>query len=70
MMMDVGLIISIKKYKFDVIEVEYLGMIFTQDEWKILQEKVDKILEWPVPMDKTGVKGFLGIAGYVREYLY
>ena len=45
-LIDTGLTLKIKKYKFDTITVNYLGMVYTLEGLKIQPEKIDSILNW------------------------
>lgn len=36
---------------------------------RIKPEKIEKILKWPLPQDRSGVKGFLGIVGTTRRWI-
>src|SRR6476660_3192094 len=68
-LMDKGLTLKIKKCAFDTTTVNYLVMIYTPDRLKIQPEKMDAILNWPIPEKVKDVQGFLGASGYIQCYL-
>jgi hypothetical protein len=61
----VGIILKIKKYEFDTTTVKYLEIIYSIEGLQISLEKVDVIINWPIPTNVIRVQGFLGISGYV-----
>lgn len=55
------------KVQFD--KCEFLGHVVTQEGIRPNPNKIDKILNWPIPKTTTQIKGFLGILGYYRKFI-
>ncbi|QKX58972.1 uncharacterized protein TRUGW13939_06100 [Talaromyces rugulosus] len=52
--------LKIKKCEFNTITVKYLGMIYSTEGLQIPSEKVNAIINWSMPINITGIQGFLG----------
>jgi hypothetical protein len=50
-------------------EVEFLGHRIGRDGLSVDPHKVDAVRQWPAPGDVSGVRSFLGLAGYYRRFL-
>lgn len=61
--------VQLDKCEFLKKECEFLGHIVTQDGIKPNPNKIEKILDWPIPKTTTQIKGFLGILGYYRKFI-
>lgn len=64
-----NLTLNTSKSKFCVTEVNYLGYIIGNGGIKTDPEKIDSILNWPVPKTIKQVRGFLGLAGWYRRFI-
>ncbi len=64
-----GIKLKAKKCHFFYNEIEFVGHIVGAKGIKMMPEKVEKIRTWPIPVDRTAVKGFLGLAGYYRRFI-
>jgi hypothetical protein len=49
-------------------EVLYLGHIIGEKRVQVHQEKIQSILDWPIPKTLTELKGFLGICSYYMMF--
>lgn len=58
------------KCKFNMDTVEYLGYILSPDGLTMSKEKVQTILEWPVPRKVKDIQSFLGFANFYRCFIY
>ena len=48
-------------------KVNFLGVIMGQKKIKMEEEKVEGVLNWPVPKTVRDVRKFLGLANYYRQ---
>lgn len=61
--------IQLDKCEFLRRETEFLGHLITQNGVRPNPDKVQKIIEWPLPTTQKQVKQFLGLAGYYRRFI-
>jgi hypothetical protein len=57
------------KCEFFKSEIGFLGHRFTADGVKMDQEKVQAVIDWPVPKNVKEILSFLGTAGYYRRFV-
>ena len=50
-------------------KIAYLGFIIDKQNVKIDPEKVIAVVNYPRPTDKTEVKAFLGLTGFLRRFI-
>jgi len=60
------LFVKPEKYMWKVREVEFLGVVIGEDEVRIEKEKVQGVVEWPVPKSVKDMQKLLGLANYYR----
>lgn len=58
-----------KKCVFRSKKVEYLGHIIFYQGVAVYPAKVKSVLDWPIPRNVKGVRGFLGLTGYYRRFI-
>ena len=63
------LFIKLEKCVWKVREVEFLEVIIGEDGVRIKKEKVQGVVEWPVPKSMKDVQKFLGLANYYRQFV-
>lgn len=63
-MKELNLNLKLKKCKFGVTEVDFLGLILKPGEIAIDPTKLSRIAEWPIPTKVKDVRSFLGFANY------
>lgn len=64
-----GLKYRLSKSSFCQREVLYLGHVISQDGMSVAPHNVKKIVEFPNPKDKTGVRRLLGLFGFYRSFI-
>jgi len=50
-------------------EMDFLEVATRPERIKIEEEKVEVVLEWPVPKSVNNVQKFLGLANYYRRFV-
>ena len=63
------LFVKLKKCVWKVREVGFLGVIIGKDGVRMEKEKVQGVIEWPVPRSVKDVQKFLGLANYYRWFV-
>jgi len=49
--------------------VSFLGHVFSNGEIAVDPSKVKDVLDWKPPTDVSGIRSFLGLAGYYRRFI-
>ncbi|KAH7724395.1 gagpol and env protein precursor [Aphelenchoides avenae] len=57
------------KCAFLTTETEFLGHVISSEGLKADYAKIEKILNFPVPMSQTDVRSFLGICNYYKKFV-
>ena len=63
------LFVKLEKYAWKVREVGFLGVIIGEDGVRMEKEKVQGVVEWPVPKNMKDMQKFLGLANYYRRFV-
>ena len=63
------LFVKPEKCIWKVREVGFLGVIIGKDGVRMEKEKVQRVIEWPVPRSVKDVQKFLGLANYYRWFV-
>lgn len=58
-----------EKCTFALNKIYYLGHIFSAEGVSMDREKIEAILDWPIPKTIKQIRGFLGVAGYYRKFI-
>ena len=64
-----GLKIKGKKCSLFQSEVTYLGHVVSAEGISVDKDKVQKVLDWPVPINSDELRSFLGLASYYRRFV-
>ena len=65
---EASLTLNLAKYEFGKATVTYLGKQVGQGHVRPLAEKVQAIIDFPVPQSKKALRRFLGMCGYYRGF--
>nr|KYP35909.1 Retrovirus-related Pol polyprotein from transposon 297 family [Cajanus cajan] len=60
---------NLKKCEFGKTELSYLGHIVSKAGVSMDPQKVEAILQWPIPKSIKALRGFLGLTGYYRCFI-
>jgi len=63
------LFVKPEKCVWKVREVGFLGVIIREDGIRMEKEKVQEVMEWPVPKSMKDMQKFLGLANYYRWFV-
>ena len=63
------LFVKPEKCVWKVREVGFLGVIIRENGVRMEKEKVQGVIEWPVPKSMKDVQKFLGLANYYRQFV-
>ena len=66
---DRGLLLKAKKCKFGVKRLEYVGRVISAEGTSMSKEKIESVLNFPRPKDKTSLQSLLGLANYFRAFV-
>jgi len=64
-----NLFLKPEKCEFKKTEVEYLGVIISQDSIKMDPVKVAGVTEWPIPSNRKEVQSSLGFTNFYRRFI-
>jgi len=63
------LFVKLKKCRWKVREVEFLGVVIGPKGMKMQKEKVEGVLSWPASRNIKEMQKFLGLANYYRQFI-
>ena len=63
------LFVKPEKCKWKVRGVEFLGVVIGPKGVEMQKEKIEKVLNWPVPRNIKEVQKFLGLTNYYRRFI-
>jgi Reverse transcriptase (RNA-dependent DNA polymerase)/Aspartyl protease len=66
---DYKLSLKAEKCRFDVQEVDFLGLVIRPGETKMDPVKTKAIAEWPVPQNLKQLQSFLGFLNFYRRFI-
>ena len=64
-----GITFNSEKCQFGMEQLEFFGHVLTKDGLKPSPDKVRAVKEWGVPESKEAVRSFLGMAGYLDNFI-
>jgi hypothetical protein len=66
---DHRLFLKRSKCEFGLTVVAYLGHMISGEGVAMDRQKVQAVLDWPLPKSPRAARGFLGLAGYYRRFI-
>ncbi|MBW0551361.1 hypothetical protein O181_091076 [Austropuccinia psidii MF-1] len=66
---EAGLTISGSNFACCVSAWDIVGNVLSLKGREISKQKINKITNWPTPLNKKEIRGFLGLCGYVRMFI-
>ncbi|MCH93889.1 enzymatic polyprotein, partial [Trifolium medium] len=66
---DHQLFVKLSKCSFGMLEVDYLGHTVSGSGVTMDKDKVQAVLDWPIPANIKQLRGFLGLTGYYRRFI-
>jgi hypothetical protein len=60
---------KLSKCSFYQLRIHYLGHVISGEGIVVDPDKVEAIMEWPVPTNVTEVHSFMGLVGYYRRFV-
>ena len=63
------LFVKPEKCVWKIREVGFLGVIIRENRVRMEKEKVQRVIEWPVPKSMKDVQKFLELANYYRQFV-
>ena len=64
-----GLRLKAKKCRFGLKRIEYVGRVVDQNGLSMSAEKIQSVLNFPVPKNLHLLRSFLGLANYFRQFV-
>ena len=58
-----------KKCRFGLKHIEYVGRFIDKDGLSMSKEKIETVLNFPLPEEVTFLRGFLGLVNYFRQFV-
>ena len=64
-----NLFVKLEKYMWKAREEGFLEVMIGEDGVRMEKEKVQGVIEWPVPKSMKDMQKFLGLANYYRRFV-
>nr|KYP38538.1 Retrovirus-related Pol polyprotein from transposon 297 family [Cajanus cajan] len=60
---------NLSKCEFCQESINYLGHVVSAQGVQVDTQKIDAVINWPLPQNITQLRGFLGLTGYYRHFV-
>jgi len=60
------LFLCLKKCGFHRSQIEYLGLVISENKVEMDPVKVTGVREWPTPKNRTDIQAFIGFVNFYR----
>ena len=57
------------KIKFGLTEIEYVGRMLSKEGTRITDNNIETVMEFKKPVNQGQLKSFLGMTGYLQQYI-
>jgi len=58
-----------EKCKFHRKQIEYLGLVISENKVAMDPVKVARVCEWPIPENQTDVQAFIGFVNFYHRFI-
>jgi len=58
-----------EKCEFHRKQIEYLGLVISENKVKMDPVKVARVHDWPTPENQTDVQAFIGFVNFYRRFI-
>jgi len=58
-----------EKYEFHWKQIEYLGLVISENKVAIDPVKVAGVHDWPTPENQTDIQAFIGFVNFYRHFI-
>jgi len=63
------LFLHLEKYEFHRKQIEYLGLVISENKVAMDPVKVARVHEWPVPENRTDMQAFVGFVNFYHRFI-
>ncbi len=68
-LLDYHLYVKLEKCLFDQDQIEFLRFVISVQGISMASDKVQSLLQWPIPSTSTAVMSFLGLANFYKRFI-
>jgi len=63
------LFLRLEKCEFHQKQIEYLGLVISENKVMMDPVKVARVREWPIPENRTDMQAFVGFVNFYRRFI-
>ena len=63
------LFLRLEKCEFHWKQIEYLGLVISENKVAMDSVKVTRVHEWPIPENRTDVQAFIGFINFYHHFI-